>query len=612
MLLKWSKSLLMASTLVLVIQRTGIAVIFAPPSLRVVNLSTQRAEAFMKLYILILPIILMASSATQAASFDCSKASTFVETEICETNELGRLDEILSIYYKTLINANIDRSEIVRIKSSQKKWLSSRNKCTNKECLISSYIQRNDELCGMQVSLLGQSDCKEPDNVVIPNDQEKKVFNPPSQTNHNPSATNPSQEYRGRPDPNLEWAKVEKLQQEQRQNQEKQEQRGKEEQRLRELARHAQQEEKEKQHIEEERFASIMEQEQRRRDLAYQNQQEEIEIMRVKKQAEEAERQEHEKNKVMRKMESDKKQQLVLNRRLLDLLGSEVPRAEYDVWYPLLPATRPTILTEMCQLIYESSYVFMVNNAPLQNRSEETFKLCNSIVSTKGMPSYIKVSQITQEPIIKNQFSYSISLIYKKSQGIIIYKFIMTNNSSSSNYDVSASIIPSFALWQRLTEEFKKKNASTQNSGFFSSYWKQRAFEEIEKSYSLKPVSGFLLSDVDSHLIISIITQNLPLPGEVLDVLFGNGAFSVITFWGIDIESRDALMPIQLLTRSNNQIKTIKDVFFECKVLAKSGTIIGSFEHQEFDSWSPGEIKHISFYTPYVQQASDVVCLVRP
>ncbi len=88
--------------------------------------------------------ILFALNST-AASFDCSKASTYVEKEICRNENISTLDDNLNAQYKSLMNQS-DENAKATLKSSQKKWLSSRNKCGSGECIETAYNTRIAQL----------------------------------------------------------------------------------------------------------------------------------------------------------------------------------------------------------------------------------------------------------------------------------------------------------------------------------------------------------------------------------------------------------------------------------------------------------------------------------
>ena len=99
-------------------------------------------------------------------SFDCTKAMSVIEKEICSLPELSRLDSELGKSYKFLrktklvdvlngVGDKIGTSElqeldILVIKKLQRKWIKQRNKCQTSEniskCLIRSYKSRNNDL----------------------------------------------------------------------------------------------------------------------------------------------------------------------------------------------------------------------------------------------------------------------------------------------------------------------------------------------------------------------------------------------------------------------------------------------------------------------------------
>ena len=100
----------------------------------------------MKTVIALLALVL-ASPLVYAASFDCKKATTFAEKQICSDPLLGKLDDALSENYKSMLDADIGDGARKDLKKTQKAWLSKRNKCTTKECLIEAYRKRIDEIC---------------------------------------------------------------------------------------------------------------------------------------------------------------------------------------------------------------------------------------------------------------------------------------------------------------------------------------------------------------------------------------------------------------------------------------------------------------------------------
>lgn len=89
----------------------------------------------------------MPQQATWAPSFDCAKASTVAEKTICADPLLGKFDGALSENYKYMLASDIGDGARNDLKATQKKWLAERNKCTDSQCLATSYRKRIDEVC---------------------------------------------------------------------------------------------------------------------------------------------------------------------------------------------------------------------------------------------------------------------------------------------------------------------------------------------------------------------------------------------------------------------------------------------------------------------------------
>lgn len=94
----------------------------------------------------ILPGVCLFSVITQAASFDCKKASTVVEQLICNDETLGKLDEQLSETYKSLLQTTNDRPVLI---TTQQDWLTARNQCKTPECVEQSYHNRLSQFAVM-------------------------------------------------------------------------------------------------------------------------------------------------------------------------------------------------------------------------------------------------------------------------------------------------------------------------------------------------------------------------------------------------------------------------------------------------------------------------------
>lgn len=98
-----------------------------------------------------LMIFLLSSSFAFAVSFNCKKATTFAEKEICNDPLLGKLDDALSENYKYMLASNIGNGAKKDIKATQKTWLVNRDKCPDKPCLVDIYRKRIDEVCDYPV-----------------------------------------------------------------------------------------------------------------------------------------------------------------------------------------------------------------------------------------------------------------------------------------------------------------------------------------------------------------------------------------------------------------------------------------------------------------------------
>ncbi|WP_168224696.1 lysozyme inhibitor LprI family protein [Rhodoferax aquaticus] len=81
-----------------------------------------------------------------AASFDCSKASTYVERTICTDAQLERLDVALAENYKGMLASDFGGSRKL-LQEEQLRWLTQRNQCKTAKCLIDAYRKRVDETC---------------------------------------------------------------------------------------------------------------------------------------------------------------------------------------------------------------------------------------------------------------------------------------------------------------------------------------------------------------------------------------------------------------------------------------------------------------------------------
>lgn len=94
----------------------------------------------------IFAVILLSSFSiiTYATSFDCTKASTAIEKNICGNPALELLDDQLADIYHKALN---DSSSKDGIKSQQREWIKNiRNKCATEFCISDAYTSRIAQL----------------------------------------------------------------------------------------------------------------------------------------------------------------------------------------------------------------------------------------------------------------------------------------------------------------------------------------------------------------------------------------------------------------------------------------------------------------------------------
>lgn len=93
--------------------------------------------------VLIFFLLLLLSSLSWSASFDCSKAKGFIEQTICSDSVLSQLDDELSKAYN---NARDTADQPDLIRKMQNNWIANiRSKCTNNRCLENTYKKQITE-----------------------------------------------------------------------------------------------------------------------------------------------------------------------------------------------------------------------------------------------------------------------------------------------------------------------------------------------------------------------------------------------------------------------------------------------------------------------------------
>lgn len=107
-----------------------------------------------------------AATPAEGASFDCAKATTWIEEAVCEDETLGQLDERLAAAYRQARErSRADGAALERLTDQQRAWLQARDGCKLTPCLRRLYEQRVAELTGDGAALarspLGQQRIQE-------------------------------------------------------------------------------------------------------------------------------------------------------------------------------------------------------------------------------------------------------------------------------------------------------------------------------------------------------------------------------------------------------------------------------------------------------------------
>lgn len=119
---------------------------------------------------------LLFTAAAYAADFDCSKAATPIEQEICSNPELSTLDEQLASAYRGALTSTANPSQL---KSEQIAWITQiRNKCEEKNCLKVSYENRIRALTGSSSEQLSEANDQPTNNqpaVIQPESEQPQI-----------------------------------------------------------------------------------------------------------------------------------------------------------------------------------------------------------------------------------------------------------------------------------------------------------------------------------------------------------------------------------------------------------------------------------------------------
>ena len=110
---------------------------FRRSSLGETNLKTTIAFLLVAICLVWMPYV-------RSASFDCAKAKTKIEKQICSNTKLSELDDKLTaLYNKVLAQSPVPEDT----KEQQREWVKeSRNVCKDAACLEQAYISRISDL----------------------------------------------------------------------------------------------------------------------------------------------------------------------------------------------------------------------------------------------------------------------------------------------------------------------------------------------------------------------------------------------------------------------------------------------------------------------------------
>jgi uncharacterized protein len=100
-------------------------------------------------------------------SFDCKKAASQIERQICDDRLLSKLDSVLAGNYASMLASDFGGSK-ASLKAEQRAWVAKRDVCKNRSCLIEAYRVRIDETCGEYGVVSGVHPACTPSDDVIP------------------------------------------------------------------------------------------------------------------------------------------------------------------------------------------------------------------------------------------------------------------------------------------------------------------------------------------------------------------------------------------------------------------------------------------------------------
>ena len=88
---------------------------------------------------------MLAAPAAQGTSFNCKKARTSVEQQVCKDKTLSKKDETVEPLYQQSVKG-LKGVAAKQARKNQESWLELRDACTSFECLDYQYAKRIYEL----------------------------------------------------------------------------------------------------------------------------------------------------------------------------------------------------------------------------------------------------------------------------------------------------------------------------------------------------------------------------------------------------------------------------------------------------------------------------------
>ena len=121
-----------------------------------------RRNALSLLYLL---LIFWVPAGAGAAGFDCEKTTTRIETLICGTPSLSRLDSQLATVFKTALTAVAPSSKQALL-TEQRHWINhTRDICQDAACIEEAYLKRIDVLARNEKYIVDRASCEIPDGA---------------------------------------------------------------------------------------------------------------------------------------------------------------------------------------------------------------------------------------------------------------------------------------------------------------------------------------------------------------------------------------------------------------------------------------------------------------